>query len=1359
MLPPCPFCQLPADDLVWSDGLVVALLDRYPVSPGHTLVLPRRHVATWFDASPEEQLAIWHAVDKVKRQLDEAHRPDGYNVGFNAGAAAGQTVMHLHVHVIPRFTGDMDDPRGGVRHVIPSRGNYLRQQRALASGGESDPFSQHVLPLVARSHRVDVVAAFVQESGLVRIQPSLESALRAGGTVRLLTGDYLDITQVSALERLLDWQSTWSMSDDGDEETPAGSLQVRVIEVEQLPGQTRSFHPKSWHLEGRDFGCAFVGSSNLSRSALDTGIEWNLRVDRDRDADAWRQIWTAFQGLWDTARPLEATWIQAYALRVRARPTPLPAAEIEAPPSEPVTPHEVQAEALASLRTARAQGHRRTVVVLATGLGKTWLAAFDLAQLWDELGRCPRLLFLAHRREILRQAASTYRRLLRERGAVATLGWFLEEHADLSADWVFASVSKLSRPTWLERLAQERFDYVVLDEVHHAAADSYRRILAQLDPTFLVGLTATPDRADAADILGLFDDHVAYRADLARGIAIGRLVPFRYFGLKDEVDYTAIPWRNKRFDPEQLAAAVQTERRMSTLWEAWSAHPGTRTLVFCCTVAHADYVAGWLGERGVRVAKVYAAPGGDDRQEALERLVRGELDAICAIDVFNEGVDVPSLDRVVMLRPTESGVVFLQQLGRGLRAAEGKPQVTVVDFVGNHRIFLEQLRTVLSLGAESPGLLAKLVSDGRVELPAGCSVEVQLEAKRFLEVLFSSGGTDSVERAYRELKASRGRRPTAGELQRMGYLPNTLRKRHQSWFAFVRSEGDLDESELQALGVAGAFLDELEVTAMTKSFKIVTLDVLLDVDALTTGLPVRDLALRCWARLRRSPELLADVPENERLPDPPDEPTIRRWVAYWRSNPIAAWTGRKTGRAWFVEEGDRFRLRSEAHPALPRLVRELVDYRLARYRRPEPAQGAFVCRVTWNQREPILKLPDRSKLPVPEGDVSVRLHDGGVWTFRFVRLFCNVAFPVGTDKNQLGELMRRWFGPQAGHPSTAFDVRFTSSPDGWWVEPVQEQGAVRTRLRSVPVSPDLRSVLASLETERVLLPIDSEDSELFAVRAVGGAMEGVGTDLRDGDWAIFRSAPRQTLPLFAADRPASDEARATLVRVIRPEELAPAVGAVLSAAELADDFGFEQLAPRSGRQGGHLFVFLEEKGQLEAFERLRAPPPHPGEAAYVLAPTDSAFRYLGVGRWREGAWSIPEVDFSTWRAWGEGREASRPLPPGALDRAQRVVEAILARPEAERVLQRPGGRRARVLGAAPRGGLRIDGGEGGAKARTVSLTDLAWVALAGDDVAHHGGLLDEARVNRLRYLEGTPKESTRWIDTGWALAAWALEKG
>jgi superfamily II DNA or RNA helicase/diadenosine tetraphosphate (Ap4A) HIT family hydrolase/HKD family nuclease/SOS-response transcriptional repressor LexA len=1114
---------------VAENGLSFAIRDAFEVSPGHTLVIPKRLVATWFDATLEEQRALMELVDVVKRDLDMRNpRPDGYNVGFNAGVAAGQTVMHLHVHVIPRYLGDMEDPRGGVRHVIPDKGNYLRGA-PLVTGSEDDPFSAHLLPLFEVAERIAIVTAFAQESGVRRIEPYLQRAIARGSEVRLVTGDYLEITQVSALERLLDLQAASQLPDnEHDDEAARGRMEVRVVEVEQLPGRTRSFHPKSWRVEGGAFAVAFVGSSNLSLSALDTAIEWNLRVDRARDPAAYRSVCDAFEKLWKLARPLDSDWIDAYAARARARPQMLPSGELETEPDEPLPlPHEAQSEALAALRKARLEGRRRALVVLATGLGKTLLSVLDYAQLWEETGRRPRLLFLAHRRELLVQAAGAFRRMLRDRAGTARVGWFAEGQSELSADLVFASVAKLSRSENLERLRREKFDYVVVDEVHHAAARSYRDILDALDPTFLLGLTATPDRADAADVAGLFDDHIAYRAGIETGIALKRLVPFRYHGIRDDIDYENIPWRNRRFDPEQLAHEAQTEERMHTMWRAWQSQPGTRTLIFCCSVAHAKFVRVWLRERHVKVAAVFAEAGSDDREQALKDLESGAIEAVCAVDVFNEGVDVPSIDRVVMLRPTESTVIFLQQLGRGLRAAgPNKTALTVIDFVGNHRIFVERVRTVLALGG-SNGLAAlrtMLAVDGPAELPAGCSVDLELEAKELLSTLFTSRGADTVERAYRELRAQRerGDRPRAGELLRMGYSPASLRERHGSWLDFVNGEGDLAELEQAALRAAGTFLRDLETMEMSRALKMVTLEALLDVEALANSIDLLELARRAHAIIRRSPELWADVAESERVDDL-TQANEEAWLAYCRGGPIDAWTSAKAGRrVWFRVDGNRLVRNFDVDPSLEaplaRLTAELVDYRLSQYRTRLPGFGAvegFVCRLLSNGRDPILKLP-KERVQLPNGEVEVRLPDGSVRLFRFAKEYCNVALRPGQTGNELPSLLRGWFGPTAGQPGTAFQVRFRATPDGLWVEPEKTEAApvlVLTR-RSITSYPDLRAAaglatdaIESPEGETVQLPLEQEPSaDAFAVRVSGSSMDGGRDPLRDGDWAVFQRA-------------------------------------------------------------------------------------------------------------------------------------------------------------------------------------------------------------------------------------------------------------
>ena len=1184
------FSEILPTSWIASNALAFATQDAYPITPGHTLVIPHRVVPTWFEATREEQLAILDLIDEVKLLLDERFAPAGYNVGFNAGIAAGQTVMHLHVHVIPRYPGDTDDPTGGVRHVIPWKANYLRAHEAgdgpgpdpLATGTESDPFLAHLRPIFPRSTEIAIVAAFVQDSGLELLKGWIASAIARGARIRLVTGDYLNITQAAARRRMLDWQQGLAQKEDagdGDATEREGVLDhappafaARVVETCPEGGRARSFHPKSWRFEGPGFGVAFVGSSNISDSALRTGVEWNLRVDRERDPFAYARIRDEFELLWGRALPLTPEWVDAYEKLAREARWTLPPGEAEPEAPVPVpTPHETQREALVALAAARRGGRTRALVVMATGLGKTLLAAFDAHALRAELeGGLPaasamaatparfRVLFLAHRRELLFQAAEVFRRVLGGDGPGLRVGWFAEDRSELAGDLVVASVQKLSRARNLLRLALERFDYVIIDEVHHAHAPSYRKILDRVHAGFLLGLTATPNRTDAGDILGLFDDFVAFEAGLGVGIQRGRLVPFAYYGVKDDIEYENIPWRNGRFDPEVLASAVQTAHRMERLWEAMGDHPGSRTLVFCCSISHARFVRSWLSAQGVRVAAVFGAPDSADRSEALTRLERGELDAVCAGDLFNEGIDVPPIDRVIMLRPTVSPVLFLQQLGRGLRVADGKCLLTVIDFVGNHRVFLGRLRALLSLGGRRADLRRYLETGRAANLPEGCSAEIELQAIELLRALLPRD-PDALKRAFLELCAARGERPMAGELYRAGYSIASLRRGEPGgWFRFIEAMGHATVEEQQVLEAGADWFVELETTAMTKCFKMVTLEVLIEAGGLLTGMPLHELAARSYEILARSPELLLDLHGVKQLPDP-HRPDPVEWAAYWRKNPVAAWCGgfAKPGAEagngrWFRVEDERlvprFAVAPELEATFTAMTRELVDYRLAQYRRRRGSQAsdsAFVCKVISNQRDPILKLPDgKERERVPEGDTEVRLPEGEAWLFRMQKIACNVARPVGTDRNQLPDLLRRWFGPAAGQPGTAFRVRFVRLADGWTVEPL---GAIVESIRNgwvvafptyqaaadsrkgrslaeplVADAPPAEAVEARapepveyLQLPEALLPgaaalhgaaAHADPGDLFAIQAVGDSMDGGEDPIRDGDWLVFRWA-------------------------------------------------------------------------------------------------------------------------------------------------------------------------------------------------------------------------------------------------------------
>jgi diadenosine tetraphosphate (Ap4A) HIT family hydrolase/HKD family nuclease len=385
------FLLVPPSEHIAGNRLAFAMWDRFPVTDGHALVIPRREVADWWTATPEERADLLALVDVVKELIERTHQPDGFNVGFNVGDAAGQSVAHLHLHLIPRYSGDVPDPTGGIRNVIPGKANYLEPNARPATSRSPEVllFDGLDVPLMAeltrrlrdvRFDRIDLVVSFIMRSGLHLVDELLVDALERGARVRVLTTDYLGITDRAALARLLD------LSQD-----PLSDLEVRVF---QDPAAT-SFHPKGylfWSSRGED-AVAVVGSSNLSRSGLLDGIEWNVGLD------AAVPMLERFAELWSEPRSVELTadWLRSYRPS-RTDTTLAPVVEVDELPVQPVQPRPIQLEALTALEQTRFLGHRAGLVVMATGLGKTWLAAFDTAR-----PQFRRVLFVAHREEILRR--------------------------------------------------------------------------------------------------------------------------------------------------------------------------------------------------------------------------------------------------------------------------------------------------------------------------------------------------------------------------------------------------------------------------------------------------------------------------------------------------------------------------------------------------------------------------------------------------------------------------------------------------------------------------------------------------------------------------------------------------------------------------------------------------------------------------------------------------------------------------------------------------------------------------------------------------------------------------------------------
>lgn len=817
------------------------------------------------------------------------------------------------------------------------------RKRKLVTGG-LDPFLPHLSHAMARATEIDIAVAFTKTTGLLLLIPELQTALKPPAEanmprcrVRFLTSDYLDVTDPDALRHLQLLQAQ-------------GGL-VRVYETQG----NSSFHLKAYifaqHADGAVVeGTAFVGSSNISRQALKDGLEWNYRVAYPEDP-GFLEARERFAELFAHPRTvaLDDRWIEDYERRRVPPPRAVAPGSQEQDP--PPVPTQVQLDALDALEETRDEGFRRGLVVLATGLGKTWLAAFDAARMGAR-----RVLFVAHREEILNQAAQTFIRIR----PGARVGCYMSQSRDAEVDILCASVQTLARAEHLERFSPQHFDYVVIDEFHHAAAATYRRLLGHFAPAFLLGLTATPDRTDQSDILSLCDDNLVFTCHLFEGIEAKLLAPFHYFGIDDaSVDYREVPWRNGRFDPEQLSSKLATLARARHALKEWRVRAQQRTLAFCVSISHADFMAAQFNKAGVASAAVY---GGSSvgRAEALEQLRDGVIRVIFSVDLFNEGVDLPSIDTVMMLRPTESKVLFLQQLGRGLRRDESKQHLVVLDFIGNHQSFLQKPQALFAVGATYKALadFARRVEQGRLELPDGCYVNYDLAIIGFLKAL-DSGGT---QKEYEALKASLGRRPTLAEYFRSGASVQTMRRQHGSWFQLVRTMGDLDAREITLLEVLGEFFVEMESTSLTKSFKMVLIEALLELDGLISAPTVADLANRSWDVLHRRNLLLGDLPDDIRqLPNG----RAHEWKRYWTKNPVDAWVHANRDRrsnAFFRIADDRFEF-TEQLPAASgetaeTMVQELVDYRLASYSFRRSAESAASNLISFtSQPKPVVELP------------------------------------------------------------------------------------------------------------------------------------------------------------------------------------------------------------------------------------------------------------------------------------------------------------------------------------------------------------------------------------------------------------------
>ena len=795
---------------------------------------------------------------------------------------------------------------------------------ALTGGQDKRMYLYYqLLNSLKRADSVDIVVSFLMESGVKMLLGELDNALKRGAKIRILTGNYLGITQPSALYLI---------------KHKLGEQ----VDLRFYSEKNRSFHPKSYMFHYKDYSTIYIGSSNISKSALTSGIEWNYRFSSKTDSHNYEKFYNTFLDLFEHHsvvidddelkrysknwhRPAVSKDLDRYDLQDDETTNNISLFE----------PRGAQIEALCALENTRAEGAGRALVQAATGVGKTYLAAFDSKDY-------ERVLFVAHREEILKQAAQSFKNVKNS----DDYGFFDGESKCTDRSVIFASVATLGRSEYLNNkyFASDYFNYIVIDEFHHAVNDQYQRIVNYFKPQFLLGLTATPERMDGRNIYEICDYNVPYEISLKEAINKGILVPFHYYGIFDDTDYSKLHIVRGRYDEKELNETyIGNVHRYELIYKYYCKYGSRQALGFCCSKEHAREMAREFSSRGIPSVAVFSDASGEyteKRNVAIQKLKNGEIRAIFSVDMFNEGVDITSVDMVMFLRPTESPIVFLQQLGRGLRKCRGKEFLTVLDFIGNYekagrvRFLLEGKSDMYREGCH--------LSD-TLRFPDDCMVDFDLK----LIDLFAEMDRkhlklkDQVINEYFRVKDLLGKRPTRLDL--FTYMDDNIYETaithskdnpFKRYLEFLNDLGELSQIEVEFYkGIGREFISLLENTNMSKVYKMPVLmafynnsDVLMEVS--------EKQLLSSWKEFFSTGTNWKDLDKNmtlQKYKDISDKDHLKKILAM----PVHFLL--ESGKGFFVKNDDvALGLREELRPLIDnpvmiRQMKDVIDYRTMDY--------------------------------------------------------------------------------------------------------------------------------------------------------------------------------------------------------------------------------------------------------------------------------------------------------------------------------------------------------------------------------------------------------------------------------------------